>query len=280
MSVSLWLLAAAADPAARAAACRDRDGWADPAPPARIAANVYDVGTCGITVLLVTTSAGHVLIDAGPENAAPLVARNVERLGYRLRDVRYLLSGHEHHDHAGGLAQLQRRTGAILVTRAPGRRVIGGGIPDPADPQASSLSPFPRARVGRTIGDGGTLAIGGTTFTALATPGHSPGATSWTWRSCANRVCRNFVYADSLSAVSARGYHFTDHPALVRTLRASIARVGGLPCDVLVTPHPAVGRLHDRYAARAPLVDRGACRRYAQEAGAALDRRLAEEQAR
>lgn len=280
MFASLLLLAAAADPAARLAACRGRDGWTDAAPPARIAPNVYDVGTCGISVLLVTTRSGHVLIDAGPAAAAPLVAANVERLGYRLHDVRYLLSGHEHHDHAGGFAELQRRTGATLVTRGAGRATIERGSADAVDPQAKQLEPFPPARVGRVVRDREAITLGGTSFTAIATPGHSRGATSWTWPACEKGRCRTIVYADSLSAVSAPGYRFTDHPAEVATLRASITRVAALHCDILITPHPAASSLHERLAGQRPLIDPSGCRRYAEAAGAALNRRLVEERAR
>src|SRR5690242_855730 len=64
------------------AQCEDKDGWADSAPPIRLFANVYDVGTCGIVVLLVAGDEGHVLIDSGPAEAAPLVAANIRRLGF------------------------------------------------------------------------------------------------------------------------------------------------------------------------------------------------------
>jgi len=275
MSASLLLLAAGA--VDLAAACRGRDGWADPAPPAQVAAGVYDVGTCGITVLLVTTPAGHVLIDAGPAEAAPLVAANVARLGYRLADVRFLLSSHEHRDHAGGLAELARRTGATLVVRDAARAAVETGTGDPADPQFGSIGSFAPATVGYTVPDGGRVALGGTTFTALATPGHSPGATSWTWASCDGGACRTLVYADSLTAVSACGYRFRQHPEVVAALRGSIARVRALPCDILLTPHPGASRLHERLAGRVPLVDPDGCRRYADAAEQALDKRLSEE---
>jgi metallo-beta-lactamase class B len=276
MFVSLLLLAAA-DPAARAAACRGRDGWTDAAPPARIAEGVYDVGTCGITVVLVTTPEGAVLIDAGPAEAAPLVAANIVRVGVRLQDVRYILSGHEHFDHAGGFADLQRRTDAKLIVSERARAAIESGTADPADPQFVSLKPFKGTPVAWTVPDGGRVALGGVTFTALATPGHSPGATSWTWASCEGGACRTIVYADSLSAVSAAGYRFRDHPREVATLRASIAKVRALPCDLLLTPHPGASNLDARLAGRAPLADPAGCRRYADAATVALDARLAAE---
>ena len=278
MSASLLLLAAAPMVSGDLAnACKGRDGWADPAPPARIAEGLYDVGTCGITVVLVTTPAGHVLIDAGPAEAAPLVAANVERLGYKLADVRYVLSGHEHVDHAGGFAELLRRTSATLIVSERSRASIESGTIAPGDPQWASSKPYAAAKVGWTLPDGGRLAIGGVTFTQIATPGHSPGATSWTWQSCEAGACRTIVYADSLTAVSADDYRFRDHPDEVATLRASIARVRGLKCDLLITPHPGASALFARLSGAAPLVDPEGCRRYADAASAALDARLAKE---
>ena len=48
---------------ALAAACADRDGWSDPAPPAKLFGNTYYVGTCGITALLIDAPAGPILIE-------------------------------------------------------------------------------------------------------------------------------------------------------------------------------------------------------------------------
>lgn len=273
MSASLALLAAAGI----GAACRGRDGWTDPAPPVHVFANVYDVGTCGITVLLVTTPEGHVLIDAGPKDAVPVVEANIKRLGFKLRDVRYLLSGHEHADHAGGFATLQWHTRAPVLTRIVSRTAMMSGRADPRDPQAGALPFFRPPRTVRVVSDGARLPIGGTIFTAHATPGHSPGATSWTWQSCAGKVCRRFAYADSLSAVSAKAYRFRDHPAVVATLRRSIATVAALPCDILITPHPGASNLFARLDGKAPLVNPAGCRTYAAAATKALAARLASE---
>ena len=55
-------------------------------------------------------------------------------------------------------------------------------------------------------------------LTAMATPGHTPGALSWRWESCDGGVCRTMVYADSLTPVSRDDYRFSDHPELSRRL--------------------------------------------------------------
>ena len=80
------------------ARCEGKDGWSDPAPPIRLFGNVYDVGTCGIVVLLVTSNDGHVLIDSGPADAVPQIIANIRELGFVTEDVRWIITSHEHHD--------------------------------------------------------------------------------------------------------------------------------------------------------------------------------------
>lgn len=267
------------DAATLVRACEGKDGWDDPAPPARIHGSTYYVGTCGISAILITGPRGHVLIDGGTERAAPLIAANVERLGYRMRDVRLILNSHEHHDHAGGIGALQRLSGAAVRVRAAARAAFASGRPQAGDPQFGVLEPFPRATVGRTLRDGEVVRVGPIRLTAHATPGHSPGSTSWRWRSCEGRVCHDIVYADSISAISAEGYRFTDHPVYVATFRRSLARIGALRCDLLLTPHPSASRLFERLAS-GRLTDAAACRDYAAGGVARLDARLAREGAR
>ena len=87
--------------------------------------------------------------------------------------------------------------------------------------------------------DGETLTLGDIAITAHATPGHTPGAMSWSWRSCENDICRTIVYADSLSAVSSDSYRFSAHPDYVASFRQSLQKVAALECDILLTPHPS-----------------------------------------
>ncbi|MEO6436574.1 MAG: MBL fold metallo-hydrolase, partial [Tepidisphaeraceae bacterium] len=159
-----------------AAACKDHDEWDAQAPPVRIHGNSYLVGTCGITAIHIIGEAGHVLIDGGTDKGADLIAANIQALGFRLGDVRFLLHSHEHHDHVGGIARLQQLTGATLVASAPAAAVFATGFAGRADPQAGMHKPIAPARVGRIIGDGQTVRLGNLMLTAIATPGHTPGA--------------------------------------------------------------------------------------------------------
>ena len=273
-------------PASAATVCTDKSGWNDPATPLRIHANTWYVGTCGISALLVTSDEGHVLVDAGTPQAGAQVVDNIRKLGFEPADVKAIVLSHEHFDHAGGLADLQRATGAPVFARAPAVATLERGASDRSDPQLEVLEGFPPVAVVRTIADGEVLRVGPIALRAIPTPGHTPGGTSWTWNSCDDdgNDCRRIVYADSLTAISDDAWRYSDdaaHPGYLAAFRDTLARVAALKCDILVTPHPSASRLWTRIgpAAGAPLVDRDACRAYAQAATGRLDKRLADEAA-
>ena len=261
-----------------AAACKDWDEWDKPAPPVRIHANTFLVGTCGISAILITGSQGHVLIDGGTEAGADLIAANIRKLGFRLGDVKIILQSHEHIDHVGGIARLQQLTGAQVYASPVAAKVLATGVANAADPQAGMQKPFPAVRVDRVIEDGGTVRLVDILLTATATPGHTPGALTWHWESCKGGVCRTIVYADSLTPASRDDYRFSDHPAYLAAFRASIAKVAALDCDILLTPHPSASDMVRRLAL-AKVDDPGACRDYAAGLTKQLDERLAKEAA-
>jgi metallo-beta-lactamase class B len=262
------------------AACGERDGWSDPAPPAHVYGNVYMVGTCGITALLITTPQGHFLIDGATDEAAEGIADNIRKLGLDPKDVRYLLATHEHLDHAGGLAKLKAISGAKFAVREAARLGMETGLPLADDPQHGIHPAFPGIKADLIVADGQTLRIGKQALAIIATPGHTPGGTSFTWKSCAQSVCRRIVYADSLNAVSADEYRFSDHPAYVAALRSSMVRIEAIgDCDIMISPHPFQSEFFERLAGEKQLVDPAMCKKYVAAARKRLDDRLAKEAA-
>ncbi len=260
-----------------ARACNGSDDWDKPAPPVRIHGNTYYVGTCGISAILITDKAGHVLIDGGTERGADLIVANIQALGFRALDIRFILTSHEHLDHVGGIAKLQRISGAHVVTSAATARVLATGLPAADDPQFGVIKPFQPVQVDRVVRDGEEVRIGDQMLTMMATPGHTAGATSWRWVSCDGGVCRMIVYADSLNPISNDNYRFSDHPNDVAAFRTSIAKIAASPCDILVTPHPSASKLGERFAAGKPLLDEDGCKAYAADRLQLLDARLAKE---
>ena len=260
-----------------AAACGDSTDWDKPAPPVRIHANTYLVGTCGISSILITGDEGHVLIDGGTEAGAELIAANIRALGFKLKDIRYLLVSHEHFDHVGGIARLQQLTGATLVTSAAAEKVLDTGVASTDDPQSGMHKPFRAANVGRVIADGGEVRLHDLSVTAMTTPGHTPGALSWRWESCDGGVCRTMVYADSLSPISRDDYKFSDHPAYLAAYRDSLAKIAASRCEILLTPHPSASAMKERMTGKQKLFDPNGCRDYAAALTKRLDERLTKE---
>lgn len=267
----------AAEPIPR---CPDDAGWSDPTPPLKVFGDTWYVGTCGISALLITSDEGHVLIDGATPEAGPMIVASIRTLGFDPEDVRVLLNTHEHIDHAGGLAALQAATGAPLRARAPGLMALRKGDMDFRDPQVAFRMPaFPPVPVIETLADNAVVRIGALAIQTHATPGHSLGGTSFTWTSCEGEVCHAIAFADSLSAVAPESYRFGDpaaNPAFATMLRKSFDTVAALPCDILVSPHPAASRLWYRLgeAPTEPLVDPSACRRYAEAGARRLDGRI------
>lgn len=260
-----------------------REQWNAPQQPFALFGNTYYVGVRGLSSVLVATPGGHVLIDGAMPESAPRIAASIRELGFRVEDIKYILNSHAHFDHAGGIAQLQRMSGATVVASVAGAQALAAGTGTPDDPQAGDLTPFaPIANV-RAMRDGEVLELPGLAITMHATPGHAPGGATWTWRSCAGERCADIVYADSLTLVPGPGYRFASHPDVLAQLRYAGDVIAQLPCDVLVAAHPDFAGLWERHAKRgalgdAAMVDRDACRRYAAQGRAFIAERLASEQ--
>lgn len=258
--------------------CKDWDEWDKPGPPFRIFGNTWYVGTCGIGAILITGEGGHVLIDGASRDGGPLVEANIAKAGFRIEDVKILLHSHEHFDHVGGLAYLQRRSGAQMIASFGAARAVQSGKAQPDDPQFGMHDPFEPINVTFTVGSFNRVSLGNVTLTPLETPGHTPGGLSWQWESCEGEDCQTIVYADSLSPVSSDDYRFSDHPDYVAAYRESLARVAALDCDVLLTPHPSASGMRDKLLAD-DLTSGMNCRDFAAAVTARLDARLAKEAA-
>ena len=259
-----------------------------PQAPFHVYGNTWYVGTHGVASVLIVTKDGMILLDGDLPQSVPQIVANIKTLGFKVEDVRWILNSHAHFDHAGGIAALQRISSANVAASALGAIALGQGAPTADDPQAgfTKLAHFPPVLHAEALLNGETISLGDTVVTAHYTPGHTPGGTTWTWRSCERNRCVDIVYGDSLNPIAAPGFRFSDpsrHPTTADVLRRSINTVRDLPCDILISVHPAVSHVLDNAAAniRDPsknaLIDPGACHAYADAADKLLDARLKEE---
>lgn len=269
----------------RAIQCPRCDTWNVPRQPFRIFGNTYYVGTSGLGAILLTSVSGHVLIDGALPESAPAIIASIRALGFRVEDIKLILNSHAHYDHAGGIAELQRVSGARVAASPWSAGVMTRGQSGQDDPQYGVLLAYPGAAAVSTIGDGDTIRVGALALVDHFTPGHTPGGTTWTWRSCEGTRCLDIVYADSQSPVSAPAFLFTrnaTYPSAIMDFERSSAVLEHLRCDILVTPHPQVSSFFERIAARdsgglPALIDQDACKHLAASAKATLAKRLASE---
>ena len=187
-----------------------------PHAPLRIFGNTYYVGT-NLWAILITSPTGHVLIDGGLPESAPLILANIRALGFRTEDVKLIVNSHAHFDHAGGIAELRRATGAeVARCRGAPRRwnvgTLGRG-------SAVRLARISDGRIGKD--DRARQTAGAISITAHVTGGHTPGGTTWTWRSCERDQCYDFVYADSQTPVRQTISSSRNRPRIRRAWRTS-----------------------------------------------------------
>ncbi len=264
--------------------CSMCEEWNRPQAPFQIYGNTWYVGTKGLSAVLVTSPEGHILLDGALIQSAPLIAKNIETLGFRIQDVKLILNSHAHSDHAGGIARLQRMSGAKVVASASGAKALRDGHVVSDDPQYEPKSTLPRVAAVDVVSDGDAVSVGALRLKAIYTPGHTPGATTWTWQSCEDGRCLNVVYADSLNAYSNKTFRFTGsatQPDLSASFNASIDKVRNLACDVIVSVHPGATDLFKKAAARTaklnPFIDANGCRDYVVDPQQLLDKRLKQE---
>jgi metallo-beta-lactamase class B len=289
IAVSLLFTASAhADAASYAIESAATAEWNVPHPAQKIYGSTYYVGVTGLSSILIDSGSGLILLDGDLVQSVPLIEKNIASLGFHVKDIKYIANSHSHFDHAGGIAELQRVTGATVLASSWGAKALRVGHAIEGDPQFgyADHAGFPPVNDVRAVRDGETIALGDVTLVAHYTPGHTPGSTTWTWQSCEENKCLDVVYADSLNSVSAPGFHYTatkKHPDTSERFRHSIHAVAALPCDILLTVHPDLSNTMDKLDAikhqspSNPFIDKQACVKYAADAEKQLDQRIADE---
>lgn len=257
-----------------------RAEWNRPVEPFRIIGDIYYVGVSEVASYLITTPQGHILLDGGFAETPPIIEKNITELGFRVHDVKYLLNSHAHYDHCGGLAELKRISGARMVASRADAEVLESGrqrnysIPD---------SLFPAVKVDRLIDDGEKVHLGGVTLTAILTPGHTKGCTTWTMPvEDAGKTYHVVFYCST----SVPGYPLvgnTRYPQIVSDYERSFARLRQLPCDVFLGPHGSFFHLMEKCAQLAkggpnPFVDPSELRKYVDQSEAEFQRELKAQQ--
>lgn len=242
------LLGLAALLATGASAADTLPNWSRPTEPFRIVGPVYYVGTAGIAVYLIRTPQGHILLDGGLEENAPLVERSIAKLGFALDDVKLILATHAHYDHAAALAALKRATGAAFASSAGDRSAYETGTP-PSEVNYGVM-PFSPLKVDRTLADGRPVRLGGVALKPVLTPGHTPGCTTWTMRVTEAGRLLDVVFPCSITVAGNKLVGNNGYPGIVADFRRTFARMRKLHADVVLPAHPELADVLERVRRR------------------------------
>jgi metallo-beta-lactamase class B len=257
--------------------------WNQPVEPFKIIGNLYYVGASDVTSYAIATPQGIILIDTGFRETVPLIKASLEKLGFKLDDVRLLLTLHAHYDHVGGLAEIKALSHARFYA-SPGDAPLfeRGGKQDFA---FGDRFYFPPIKPDALLHDGETVSLGGTQLTAHFTPGHTKGGTSWTTTIRDGARDYHVVFASSLSTPGYQLVNNPKYPTIVSDLESSIAKLRALPCDIFLSQHGSqfdlTRRLEQRIAdpSHNPFVDPDGYRRFLDGFEANLRKTVAAQQA-
>ena len=209
--------------------------WNQPFKPFHIIGNIYYVGTNNLASYIIKTKSGLILLDTAMQESAPIVRANIETLGFKLKDIKIMISSHAHFDHVAGHADMKAATGAkVYATKADAEIMESGGKKGfhPLEPYYKPI------KVDKILKDGEAVRLGGVAMTAHLTPGHTEGNTAWSMTVEENGKKYNVVFTSSLSINP--GVKMVNNPTWAGVADAyakSFATLKTLPCDVFLGPH-------------------------------------------
>jgi metallo-beta-lactamase class B len=220
--------------------------WNTPTEPFKMIGNVYYVGTDGLASYLITSPQGHILVDTVMPESTSLIKANIEKLGFKITDIKYLLNTHAHIDHTGGLAEMKQASGGQMIAGEDDKPLLEGGYYPGA--QEETLLNFPPVKVDRTVREGDKVTIGDVTLTARETPGHSPGCTSWEFSVKDGDATRSVLIFCSGTVALNRLAPNPTYSGIVADYRKTFARAKDMKVDVLLAPHPEMYKMAEKRA--------------------------------
>jgi metallo-beta-lactamase class B len=259
--------------------------WTEPFPPFRIVGNLYYVGSKDLAIYLITTPHGYILINSGLVVSVPLIRASVERLGFKVSDIKILLISHAHWDHDGGSAAIKALTGATYMVMDADVSVVESGGKTDFQYGNEPASLYPPAKVDHVLHDGEEVKLGGVTLVAHLTPGHTKGCTTWTMKVEEAGKIYDVVIIGSPNV--NEGYKLvmnSSYPRVESDYERTFQVLKSLPVDIFLGAHGSYFDLEAKYArlkegAVTPFIDPAGYKRYVAEREVAFRMELAKQKA-
>ena len=260
--------------------------WSEPFPAHRMIGNVYYVGSRGLASYLITTPAGHILINSNLESSVPMIRESIEKLGFKFSDVKILLISHAHFDHDAGSAEIKRLTGARYMVMAGDVDVVESGGKSDFQYGRSPEDLYPATKVDRVLHDGDEVRLGDVVLTAHLTAGHTKGCTTWTMKVRDGGKTYDVVIIGSPNVNP--GYKLLNnkaYPQIASDYEHEFQVLKALPCDVFLGAHGSYFDMESKFArlkagSASPYIDPAGYKAYVTEREQAFRAKLAEQTAK
>jgi len=224
-----------------------RENWIRSFEGFQIIGNLYGVGSYDLSVFLITTDEGHVLINTGLEDSTQMIRDNIESLGFRLEDVKILLTQQAHWDHTAALAEIKELTGAeIWATVGDARVLEDGGF---SDPHFGGRESFPPVDVDKIIRDGEIIELGSLQLTVYHHPGHTEGSSSYSMEVNENGGRDYNVLIANMGTING-GKRLTVDPTyegVAEDFLNTYRKQKEMDVDIWVAAHNSQYNMHEKY---------------------------------
>ena len=228
------------------------ENWVRPFEGFRVIGNLYGVGSYDLSVFLITTDDGHILINTGLRDSTQMIRNNIESLGFRLEDVKILLTQQAHWDHTAALAEIKEITGAEIWATVRDARVLeDGGF---SDPHFGGRESFRPVDVDKIIRDGEVIRLGELQLTVHHHPGHTEGSSSYSMAVIGEDEEEYNVLVANMGTIN-NGKNLTVDPTyngVAEDFIATYEKQKQLEVDVWVAAHNSQYNMHEKYRSGQP----------------------------
>jgi metallo-beta-lactamase class B len=227
------------------------EAWTTTFPGHRVIANLYAVGTYDLGVFLITSEQGHILINTGLEDSTPLIRKNIESVGFRMEDIKILLTMQAHWDHTAALAEIMEITAAEMWATSGDTRVLeDGGF---SDPHFGGQQSFRPVAVDRIIAEGEVIELGDIRLRVHEHPGHTEGSSSYSMQVSENGRDYAVVIAN-MGTINAGKRLVVDptYRGVADDFARTYSNQKAMDVDVWVSAHGGQYGLHEKYGPEQP----------------------------
>ena len=224
-----------------------QQNWRYDYKPFQVVGNLYYVGTYDLACYLITTPKGHILINSGLSEETPMLIKHITDLGFKISDIKILLTTHGHYDHVAGMAELKALTKAkVMINEYDAPVVEDGGKSDYAFGDRGAT--FEAVKVDTRLHDGDLVKLGDMELKALHHPGHTKGATGFLFDvKDKDKTYKVFIANMPTILDQTNLANMPTYPNVAKDYATTFEKMKAVQFDLWLASHAAQFNLHTKY---------------------------------